>query len=791
MSRKDPLCFGLHTYKCAYILLPFGLRTFTSTAALTTEFNTIISPNLIMSKPKPKTKTKSKTKSKTRSKSKSKPQKHALLIGIDYYIDPNKTVTTRRYDGNGDEMPHPNLNGCVNDILSIEEHLISNLDFKKGKITKLLAPHPNAGHGGLGAKEPTYQNIIQSLERLCLPTVSNSGDFVYIHYSGHGARAKTVFPTLKQTTKKDGSIENGSIEDEVLVPVNIFRGGKYIRDLEFGFLLQKLIDHGLVLTVVLDCCHSGGAVRGDEGLVRGTSKVYESEAKRDTPKSIAKILQMASASQGWLDGLKGCVVLAACQPSELARETKWNGKPSGILTSCLMRSIDQKAEDITSQALYDRVRKKMEHCENQVPLLIGESSRYFFRAESIRSGLSVTQVDLDKGRVVRNSRLRLFGTTSTVVMPNSIYAILPPAFDLNHPVEESDILARVKILRHVNLESEALCIEVKKYAWEQIKEGCTASLEVLPSEKQFRVDVSEAVKERVANFEKIWISNKGNNLWLRLSTQNPDTQPVRFTIQAGMESNAFEIEDHAGEFVQAFYDNLDSLPFAKEESIPLLIRRLEHIARFLFIREMKSPVSSLADQLSIGMDSMSTNGILELSTGSQKTKTKDGPHKVRDGEEFNLVLSNKSMNKMGFALLDFCTEFGIEQVWPQGQGFREILPHQDQTIETTLGIPPHLEKHASQQGGVYETLKLFVVMPPTHLTMLRVPTLQGLESPSEHRGEEEENYLTPVDWYELLEQGDIPLRGAKCRDVVDHWQAVNIPFRIIPRTMEQSDDASA
>ncbi|KAF9872605.1 hypothetical protein CkaCkLH20_09784 [Colletotrichum karsti] len=255
------------------------------------------------------------------------PRKHALLIGIDYYNDPNKATTTRRYDDSGDEMVHQDLKGCVNDILAIEKYLVDELEVEAPNITKLLAPLPgNPEHAGLLAHEPTQANIVQHLTKLCTPTVADPGDVVYIHYSGHGAVAKTVFPTLKQAKEK-----NGSIEDEVLVPVDVFRGGNYIRDLEFGLLLQKLVDYGLILTVVLDCCHSGGAVRGDQGLVRGTAKVYESDAKKDIPASISEITQRASVSRHWLEGLEGCVVVAACQDSELAHETTWKGKPSGAL----------------------------------------------------------------------------------------------------------------------------------------------------------------------------------------------------------------------------------------------------------------------------------------------------------------------------------------------------------------------------------------------------------------------------------------------------------------------------
>ena len=83
----------------------------------------------------------------------------------------------------------------------------------------------------------------------------SSRDLVCVHYSGSGARATTIFGELK----KDGTAENHS-----LVPSDITHGGKYLRDLELGALLPDIVAKEAALTVVLDCCHSGGAVRWED-----------------------------------------------------------------------------------------------------------------------------------------------------------------------------------------------------------------------------------------------------------------------------------------------------------------------------------------------------------------------------------------------------------------------------------------------------------------------------------------------------------------------------------------------
>jgi hypothetical protein len=79
-------------------------------------------------------------------------------------------------------------------------------------------------------------------------SIWKSRDLVYIHYSGHGGRTPTLIPDLKG--------EKGT--DESIVPTDIgLPEGQYLRDIELAKLLQDMVDKGLIVTIVLDSCHSG------------------------------------------------------------------------------------------------------------------------------------------------------------------------------------------------------------------------------------------------------------------------------------------------------------------------------------------------------------------------------------------------------------------------------------------------------------------------------------------------------------------------------------------------------
>src|SRR5579885_3101478 len=169
---------------------------------------------------------------------------HALLIGIDAYL-PNRIAGMGYY---------PNLEGCVRDVARVEAFLRTRSPLPLGSLETLTASV--AGYDSSRPAEPeerwpTYDNLIAAFERLTAR--ARWGDSVYIHYSGHGNQALTHFPQLKGVAGWD----------EVLVSTDIGDSeGRYLRDLDLAYLLKQMVDKGLFVTLVLDSCHSGGAVRG-------------------------------------------------------------------------------------------------------------------------------------------------------------------------------------------------------------------------------------------------------------------------------------------------------------------------------------------------------------------------------------------------------------------------------------------------------------------------------------------------------------------------------------------------
>ena len=330
------------------------------------------------------------------------PNRYALLIGIDCYL-PNKLPGGYYY---------ASLGGCVRDINHVEEFLRRRLGMPRESILKLTAT--NAGQTQPIERRdqwPTYENMVASFKQLT--TMANPGDQVYIHYSGHGGRATTVYPELK----------GASGLDEALVPTDIGNSeARYLRDVEMAHLLKAMVDKGLIVTVALDSCHSGGATRGLGGAaprratpIPGTAGVGITDFVDTTPRPMVSQVASQEAlkltwhslsggatramkpASGWLLEPRGYTLLAACRASESAYEFPFDGRENnGALTYWLLDSLKQIGPGLAYKTLHERILAKVHgQFPSQTPQLQGEGNRVVFGSEQVQPHYAVVVMQMD------------------------------------------------------------------------------------------------------------------------------------------------------------------------------------------------------------------------------------------------------------------------------------------------------------------------------------------------------------------------------------------------------------
>ncbi|XP_010472784.1 PREDICTED: metacaspase-6-like isoform X2 [Camelina sativa] len=143
--------------------------------------------------------------------------KKAILIGINY-------------PGTEGE-----LLGCINDVTRTHKSLVELFGFLEENITELIDTEKSK-------IQPTGKNIRQAFSDLV--ESAKSGDFLFVHYSGHGTR-------LPPETGEDDDTEF----DECIVPSD----HNYITDDDIREIVDK-VPKGCSFTFVSDSCHTGGLI---------------------------------------------------------------------------------------------------------------------------------------------------------------------------------------------------------------------------------------------------------------------------------------------------------------------------------------------------------------------------------------------------------------------------------------------------------------------------------------------------------------------------------------------------
>ncbi|KAI1127410.1 caspase domain-containing protein [Nemania abortiva] len=439
-------------------------------------------------------------------------RRFAVLIGIDRYDTPFVD----------------DLFGCVEDVRLTEGYLRSLANISN--ISKLTSPVDPDPHGCLTNLLPTLANVINVLETLAAN--AREKDFIYIHYSGHGARLPTLF-----------DLKNGD-EDEALLLVS--ESGQKVdslRDVELAFLLNAITERGAIVTIVLDCCHSAGATRSVARLsgIRGMGKIpADALVARDAlyPESLLQKSWLArgkssgraaSVMKHWMTSSIGIEFLAACLANQTAQEIQPpNKKPRGLFTSCLLGVLEDNRNsvgDLTCDMVYNLVARKVATHEDskrrQDVVFGGQRSRGFFLVGDVSQ--AVTTVTNTTYRTDGLVHLELNAGHAHAVVDGDEFALYSPDKTLADITDYHSYLAICKVFAVNDFVSQAVVdvprdTDNKSDNHFSIQAGCKAVLlrnilkrhvtsprtvRVLPYGEEVPRQAVEAVKDRVRADGKI------------------------------------------------------------------------------------------------------------------------------------------------------------------------------------------------------------------------------------------------------------------------------------------------
>ena len=634
--------------------------------------------------------------------------RYALLIGIDCYL-PNQLPGRGSY---------PSLGGCVRDINYVEEFLTHKLGMKDECILKLTAtstgetkpPEPRE-------KWPTYENIVAAFQKL--GDMAQPGDQVYIHYSGHGGRTKTAYPDLKG--------KNGI--DETLVPTDIGNSeARYLRDVELAHLLKTMVEKGLIVTIVLDSCHSGGATRGKGGAVtRGIgivdtttrptqSLVGSADKLKETWQSLSSGgTRNVKQGGGWLLEPSGYVLLAACRASESANEYAFNGAESnGALTYWLLNSLKDIGPDLTYKQLHDRIVAKVHsQFEQQTPQLQGEGNRAVFGSDRIEPQYAVNVMKVDQ----TSNRVLLNAGQAQGLRKGAQLIIYPP--DTRDFSQVDQRLALVEIIQLGATDSWAGI--VKQLRKDAIDQGFQAVI-MDPNTSRLRRtvclvkrdDIPPAIDQNSALNGVESALEKSGGGFVKLAEEG---EPADYQVVVNSDGE-YEIWDSAG---NAIANLRPSLKIDDENSPVRMVNRLVHLTKYRNVQELDNHdiMSPLSNKLVVELVGMQSDfDPVDMPEPEPFTDAGNTPI-LKEGEWTFLRIRNNSSKLLNITVLDLQPDWGITQIYPSGAGFFEPL---DPGQELPVALPLQAYLPPGHKEGT-DIIKVFATVGTTNFRWLELSSL--------------------------------------------------------------------
>lgn len=645
------------------------------------------------------------------------PHIHALLIGIDCYL-PNRLPDGSQYSS---------LGGCVRDIAHVEHFLHSKLGVPDKHILKLTSKDT-------GAKEPaepketwpTYENMVAAFRKL--REMAEPGDQVYIHYSGHGGRARTAYADKKG----EGGV------DEALVPLDIGKSeAQYLRDLELAYLLKKMVDKGLLVTIVLDSCHAGGATRGGgtgpgRVRVRGLSSI--DTTPRPTKSLVASdeellatwerlappITRSVQSGSGWLPEPRGYVLLAACRATEKAYEYTVDSEEfSGALTYWLLDSLRQIGPGFTYKMLHDRIIAKVHtRFPLQTPQLEGEGNRLVFGREDSVSQYAVNVMKVDHV----NQQVSLNTGQSQGVQRGARFAVYPAG--ITSYAQKDKCLAEVEITELGATSSWATITET--FRRDAIEQGAQAVL-LNPGTIGLRrtvrfVQQEESIVTRRIDQQKalqqVRDAVKLDQTGFVLLAADQETTDYQVAVT---EAGEYEIWDPSGE---ALSNLRPALKIEDSKAAAQLVQRLIHLAKYHNIRELDNFNSPFAGKLVVELLGWQDDYV-QGQRPAPKPFGDPGHTSILKPEQWTFLrVKNNSSEVLNITVFDLEPDWGVSQIYPSGGGsFEPLEPGRE------LLLPPlRVELPAGYSVGT-DVLKVFATVGATNYRWLELPSLDQPPKP--------------------------------------------------------------
>ena len=553
----------------------------------------------------------------------------ALLVGIDAY-----------------PAPVPPLRGCVNDITAML-HYLRQHEAARGQLQPRILLNQDA----------TRQAMIDGFDHL---HQAGPGDVALFYYSGHGSQemAAPEFWRIEPDHR-----------NETLVCWDSRRpGGWDLADKELGFLLHRVAQTGAHLVVLLDSCHSGSATRDaeDSGDVR-----WQSTDRRLRPTSEylfpPEFLQRYAAPTGaigaasrWLELPEARhVLLAACADHETAKEITVDGSKRGAFSYYLLEALQQTGGQLTYRDLFNQARARLiNQVSGQTPQLeatLAEDIELSFLSGAVTPRPRYFTVHHDRLRGWLLNGGMVHGLQAPQGKETTWLALYPGGADLQTALAEQ-ALAQATITQTLPGESLVSVQDEAALDPQLTYKALVMRLPLPPLEVLFEGDEDGLALARTA-----------------LQTCGLDGGASMY-VREGRSAPGYRLLARDGEYRITLTGSdrplTEAIPDYTRQSADLVVFRLEHIARWRQLLDLRNPTCRLpagAVTMTISVNGEVGNGAAALAEYSFRNGKWERP-------TFTLNIRSHFPQQLYCALIDLPESFAIEAPFFPA-GYQELPPY--------------------------------------------------------------------------------------------------------------------
>ncbi|WP_414624476.1 caspase family protein [Calothrix sp. CCY 0018] len=555
---------------------------------------------------------------------------YALLVGIDNY-SPLSGVNS--------------LQGCVNDIEAIEKYLeiatqkkISTENEKKWELATQKLTNQ------LATRKAVIDGFEQHLSQ------ADSEDVVFFYYAGHGSY-ETV-PNVFENLELNGRIETLVCHDSRT------SGVPDLADKELSYLIEKVAKNNPHILIVLDSCHSGTATRDPEVVERQTNFNGNTRDLKDF------IFNQEWINYRLSDSYKPPkhIAISACRDFQTAKEhTGSDGKRRGafsyFLTEALVRTNGSLSYANLVQDINALITGKVKEQSPQIEAKSDDLIQTFLGGAA-GERISYLTFNYDKQK---NNSWVINGGILHGIRPTTegetLLAIFPQGSTQEQLQNIDNAICKAKLTKVFAEVSVAEIIEGNSVLSED--EPLWAIVTQVPLPKLKVSFQGEAAGVELARTELAKVNSGQPSLFVRETESLTDAD---YYLEA-VDGQFWIKQPSDKEPLVAPVPELPQNQGYTAKDAETIIKRLEHIARWKNILELKTPPTSKIKAGDVEMEVIVNPGNNQTSSKTETSVmrgeyTWDGMDLEAPG--INVKVSNKSDKDIHFRIIELNGNYSIK-----------------------------------------------------------------------------------------------------------------------------------